>query len=118
MILKKLFKKKAAASAKLADAAAVERYFIDILKRDCADFTLCDICKHYVPCTGKKCEYYCEGNEATIANSTQKVNWHWTCEDFNYGDCPAREDYCYQCIENEYNCFEWHGLKGDGNSGE
>lgn len=113
MIIKKLHDKKNAASANLADAAAIERYFINILKRDRGDFTLCDICKHYISCEGKKCEYYCEGNEATVANTGQKVRWNWTCEDLDYGDCQAREDYCYQCIENDYDCFEWRGIESE-----
>lgn len=93
------------------DPIAVENYFVDILKHYNSDFVLCDICARCVKCEGKKCESYCEGNEAISGETGETIPWHWTCEDLDYGDCMAREKFCYKCIDLDYKNFEWCGIK-------
>lgn len=61
---------------------------------DCGDS--CSICANYVPCREEKCPHYCEGNEGEI--NGRKVEFKWTCMDFDYGDCGMRENTpCHDC---------------------
>lgn len=70
---------------------------VNDLKRYVADRgDSCSICAYYVPCMEKECPYYCEGNEGEIDG--RKVEFKWTCMDFDYGDCQMRENApCRNC---------------------
>lgn len=51
----------------------------------------CKYCEHYQPCDGKKCKDYIEGKGAWDNNNCY-FDWVWSCEDFNYGECPKLEN--------------------------
>ena len=83
-----------------------------ILERD----DVCVYCKHTQPCNGKECEFYIEGTEAWDHNGC-KHDWEWSCEDFNFGECPKLENSpCNGCIENNRMGFEWRGVIKGGNN--
>ncbi len=82
-------------------------YFIDRLK--ISSYDMCTICTHYLPCKGRKCPHFVEGNEGYL--NGKLVKFHWTCEDCDYGDCVVREKFCKGCIEDDFKNFEWEGVK-------
>ena len=65
----------------------------------------CTLCRHYTPCSGRSCPSFCEG----VGDAEGKYpDWHWSCEDFQYGSCPVLENTpCFECIQNGYKGFEW-----------
>ena len=70
----------------------------------------CKYCKHHQPCKGKGCELYIEGREAWDHNGCRH-DWTWSCEDFNFGECPMLENTpCNGCIKNNMRGFEWRGM--------
>lgn len=68
------------------------------------DLDLCSICKHHIECKEEKCEKYISG----VGDSEGKYpDWKWSCLDFEYGECPMRENTpCNKCIENDDAVFE------------
>ena len=69
---------------------------------------VCKYCKHYQPCDGKKCKDYIEGKGAWD-DKHYYYDWVWSCQDFNYGECPKLENTpCNGC--NFENNFEWKGI--------
>lgn len=57
----------------------------------------CSICKHYIPCKGKECDCYIEGEGAEDEKGNY-ISLKWTCQDFNWGDCPKMDDVpCKEC---------------------
>ena len=80
----------------------------DLIKNGCEDS--CEHCKHYIKCEGEKCDKYIEGQGA-LDEKGNKVDFKWTCMDFNYGDCPKLDATpCYECIKNNLKGFEWKGI--------
>lgn len=65
----------------------------------------CDFCKNFIPCLKRNCPNFCEG----IGDAEGKwPDWKWSCFDFTYGTCPARENTpCNGCYQNGYKNFEW-----------
>ena len=73
-----------------------------------SDYT-CEYCKNYKPCKSKECKYYIEGRGLEDQKG-YKYDWQWTCEDFDYGECPMLENTpCNGCIKNKYCGFEYKG---------
>lgn len=69
---------------------------------------ICKYCKHYQPCYGKNCKDYIEGKGAWDDKHCY-YDWVWSCQDFNYGECPKLENTpCNGC--NFENNFEWKGV--------
>ena len=69
---------------------------------------VCKYCKHYQPCEGKNCKDYIEGKGAWDDKHCY-YDWVWSCQDFNYGECPKLENTpCNGC--NFENNFEWKGI--------
>ncbi len=68
----------------------------------------CKLCTHYRPCHGKDCPQYVSGVGATGPNGKEYPDFKWSCEDFDYGTCPAMEDTpCNGCdFENNW---QWRG---------
>lgn len=66
--------------------------------------TYCELCKHYVVCAGRQCPEYIEGVGATNVNGREFPDFKWSCEDFNYGQCPLLENTpCGDCdFENNW----------------
>lgn len=70
---------------------------------------ICEYCKHNTECRGKECPKYINGQGCTDENG-KYVDWKWSCEDFDYGDCPLLENtQCNGCIQNGNKGFEWRG---------
>ena len=68
----------------------------------------CKYCEHYQPCDGKNCKGYIEGKGAWDYKHCY-YDWVWSCEDFNYGECPKLENTpCNGC--NVENNWEWRGI--------
>ena len=69
---------------------------------------ICKYCKNYQPCEGKNCKDYVEGKGAWD-NKHCYYDWVWSCQDFNYGECPKLENtLCNGC--NRRNNFVWKGI--------
>ena len=69
---------------------------------------ICKYCKHHQSCEGKNCKDYIEGKGAWDDKNCY-YDWVWSCEDFNYGECPKLENTpCNGC--NFENNFEWKGI--------
>ena len=69
---------------------------------------VCKYCKHHQPCEGKNCKDYIEGKDAWDDKHCYH-DWVWSCQDFNYGECPKLENTpCNGC--NFENNFEWKGI--------
>lgn len=69
---------------------------------------VCKYCKHHQPCEGKNCKDYIEGKGAWDDKHCY-YDWVWSCQDFNYGECPKLENTpCNGC--NFENNFEWKGI--------
>lgn len=69
---------------------------------------VCKYCKHHQPCEGKNCKDYIEGKGAWDDKHCY-YDWVWSCQDFNYGECPKLENTpCNGC--NFENNFEWKGV--------
>lgn len=94
----------------VAELNEITEYFISILKRGDSDFSLCDICQHQKPCVGRSCKEFCEGDEVINSVTNEVEKFHWTCMDFDYGDCPMMETHCSGCLGDYYANFEWEGL--------
>lgn len=78
-----------------------ERDFV--IKKYCDD--ICNYCKNRIECKGKDCKEFVEGNQGYINDNP--VDFHWTCEDFNYGTCPLMEHTpCNRCFERDYDGFQ------------
>ncbi len=69
----------------------------------------CLLCAHYHPCAGKDCPQYISGTGATDKEGKEYPDFKWSCDDFEYGTCPAMENTpCNGCdFENHW---EWRGL--------
>ena len=68
----------------------------------------CDICENHIPCIPEACPDFISGVGAVIIGGQEIPDWKWTCEDFNIGDCPAREKTpCHGCDFS--NNWEWRG---------
>lgn len=68
----------------------------------------CELCAHYIPCTGKDCPQYISGTGATGQDGKQYPDFKWTCDDFEYGQCPAMENTpCNGC--DFKNHWQWRG---------
>lgn len=86
----------------------------EALLRDFKEFMLnrdnpCKYCKHNQPCKGEKCEAYIKSKDAWDHNGC-KHDWEWSCEDFNFGECPKLENTpCNGCIKNNMSGFEYKG---------
>ena len=79
-----------------------------IIKQGVED--LCLLCKHYIKCEPKTCSDFISGDSVKDAKGNI-IEWKWTCQDFNYGDCPKLENTpCYQCYKNDFSGFE--NIKG------
>ena len=84
----------------------------EALLKDFKEFMLnpddvCKYCKHNQPCYGKECELYVEGRGAWDKQGC-KHDWEWSCEDFNFGECPKLENTpCNGCIKNNMQGFKW-----------
>ena len=87
----------------------------DALLKDFKEFILhtddvCKYCKHNQPCKSKECECYVEGVGAWSAKGYES-DWQWSCEDFNFGECPKLENTpCNGCIKHNMQGFEWRGV--------
>lgn len=69
---------------------------------------VCKYCKHYQPCDGKNCKDYIEGKGAWDDKHCY-YDWVWSCQDFNYGECPKLENTpCNGC--NFKNNWEWRDV--------
>jgi hypothetical protein len=69
----------------------------------------CSICGHFIPCKGKECDCYIEGEGAEDENGNY-IPWKWTCQDFNWGDCPKMDNVpCKDCKIISH--FVWRGNK-------
>lgn len=69
---------------------------------------VCKYCKHHQPCEGRNCKDYIEGKDAWDDKHCYH-DWVWSCQDFNYGECPKLENTpCNGC--NFENNFEWKGI--------
>jgi hypothetical protein len=86
-----------------------------VLLKDFKEFILnhddvCEYCKYNQPCRGEKCDAYIKGKDAWDHNGC-KHDWEWSCEDFNFGECPKLENTpCNGCIKNNMRGFEWRGV--------
>lgn len=61
---------------------------------ECGDS--CKLCANYKPCPERECPQFVEGNEGEI--NGHKLEFKWTCMDFDFGDCPALENTpCHDC---------------------
>ena len=79
-----------------------------IIKQGVED--LCLLCKHYIKCEPKTCSDFISGDSVKDAKGNI-IEWKWTCQDFNCGDCPKLENTpCYQCYKNDFSGFE--NIKG------
>lgn len=68
----------------------------------------CELCAHYIPCAGKDCSKYISGTGATGQDGKEYPDFKWTCEDFDYGQCPAMENTpCNGC--DFVNHWQWRG---------
>ena len=74
------------------------------------DINICEYCEHYIPCLGKECEKYISGIGDVEGKSP---DWKWSCEDFDFGECPMLENTpCNGCyLESN---FSWNGKKYEG----
>lgn len=87
----------------------------EALLKDFKEFILntddvCRYCKHNQLCLGKKCDHYIEGRGVEDKQG-YKYDWQWSCEDFNFGECPKLENTpCNGCIKNNMKGFEWRGI--------
>ena len=73
----------------------------------------CEYCKHHQPCDGKKCEHYIEGR-GVEDNKNCHYDWQWSCQDFNFGECPKLENtLCNGCIQNNMRGFKWRGVNNE-----
>lgn len=85
------------------------------LLKDFKEFMLnpvdvCKYCKYNQTCQGEKCEAYIKGKDAWDHNGC-KHDWEWSCEDFNFGECPKLENTpCNGCIKNNMRGFEYKGV--------
>lgn len=95
----------------LSELNEVVNYFVSILKQDDREFVLCNICEHEKACNGRKCEEFCEGDEVINVKTNTAEQFHWTCMDFDYGDCPVMEEHCSKCLERNYQNFKWKGVR-------
>lgn len=77
----------------------------------------CSLCAHYYPCAGKDCPKYISGTGANNPDGTEDPDFKWTCEDFDFGTCPALENMpCNGCdFENHW---EWRGLCKENEGGD
>lgn len=67
----------------------------------------CLLCKHYIKCEDESCNCYVSGYGCTDEKG-HYMDWHWSCEDFNWGECPKLENTpCNGC--DFVNHFEWRG---------
>ena len=67
----------------------------------------CLLCAHYVPCLGKECDSYTEGDKL-IDEKGKYISWKWTCQDFDWGDCPKMDVLpCKNC--DFVSDFVWRG---------
>lgn len=68
----------------------------------------CLLCAHHHPCPGKDCPQYVAGIGATGKDGKEYHDFKWTCEDFEFGTCPAMENTpCNGCdFENHW---KWRG---------
>ena len=68
---------------------------------------VCKYCKHHQPCESEKCVHLIKGRGAWDHKGC-KYDWQWTCEDFNFGECPKLENTpCNGCIKNNFRGFEY-----------
>lgn len=75
-----------------------------IIKKYCDE--ICSYCENHVDCKGKNCKAYIEGEQGFI--NDKPVDFHWSCEDFNYGTCPMMENTpCNGCFERDYDGFRY-----------
>jgi hypothetical protein len=64
------------------------------------DINACNYCTNRVECNGKDCPYFCQGDFGFIG--AEKINFKWTCEDFDMGTCGALENTpCAHCVKTE-----------------
>ena len=86
---------------------------IDALLKDFKEVVIeaedvCKYCKNYQPCEGKNCKDYIEG-EGAWDDKHCYYDWVWSCQDFNYGECPKLENTpCNGC--NFKNNWEWRDV--------
>lgn len=76
------------------------------LIKNCIDyFSPCSICKHEVECLGKDCPNYESGIGGYLGD--KYVNYKWSCQDFNYGECERLINTpCYKCIDENFKNFK------------
>ena len=73
-------------------------------------YDVCIFCKHNKSCKGKDCECFDEGDGEIIAPDGVKIASHWTCWEFDYGECDLlRNTPCHGC--DFKSGFEWNGRK-------
>lgn len=91
------------AAAALERVDAYKNLYIDLLKAK--DDDICSKCKHQMRCEGKQCPEYIEGRGGEMDGKW--VDFRWTCEDLDWGDCPMMEDTpCHGCLTGDYGGFE------------
>lgn len=68
----------------------------------------CLLCAHYHPCAGKDCPQYISGVGMIGQDGKRYPTLKWSCDDFEYGTCPAMENTpCNGCdFENHW---QWRG---------
>lgn len=60
----------------------------------------CELCDNYTPCPGKSCTSYEDGDRGYL--NGREIEFHWTCMDIDYGDCPALEKTpCHECAQKD-----------------
>ena len=81
----------------------------ELIRDGCED--VCELCKNHVECNKDKCNEYTEGIGVTDEKGN-KLDWKWSCLDFDYGSCTKLEDTpCYECFKNNMASFEWKGIE-------
>lgn len=85
--------------------------YIEVLKKHADD--PCAKCKNNPGTTcGKNCPSYIEGRGGTI--NGKYVDCAWSCQDFDWGDCPRLEGtICHGCFNNGFASFELKELDSD-----
>lgn len=76
--------------------------YIDLLKKCAGDVDICEKCanKPNFKC-GKACPQHIEGRGGYIDG--RYVDFPWTCEDFDWGDCPRMETTpCRGCYNDNF----------------
>ena len=68
----------------------------------------CTYCLYNHECEGKKCDCFMKGEGGINVKTGEKVDYKWTCMDFDYGTCKKLEETpCNECMSKPPYFSKW-----------